>query len=391
MEEPENKELVRILRERIRARGPITFAEFMDLVLYHPVEGYYPSFREITGPAGDYYTSPHVHPIFGHLIARQVRQMWEILGHPDPFTLVEMGGGRGLLCSDILNYCRAQFGDFYRCLDYVLAEVSGPLIEKQRSLLAPFLRERKVEWLDPERLLTGTQIFIGCLLSNELIDAFPVHLVQQKDGKLWEIYVDCGDKRFQEVLHPPSQPSLEEYLHLYGSPLEEGQRAEVNLKALDWIEKVSQVLQRGFILTIDYGYEAAELYDPARRDGTLLCYFRHTTSSNPYERIGVQDITAHVNFTALMKKGEALGLKKAGYAEQYKFLVSLGLLQDLENLERDSPSDSDPGFLKNKLAMRNFLIPGGMGTLFKVLCQSKGIGEARLLGFQDPFRSVRGS
>jgi SAM-dependent MidA family methyltransferase len=388
MEEPENKELVRILRERIRARGQVTFAEFMDLVLYHPGEGYYHSFREKTGPGGDYYTSPHVHPIFGQLLARQVHQMWEILGHPAPFTLVEMGGGRGLLCSDILNYCRAQFGDFYRCLSYVLTEISKPSIEKQRSLLSHFLHQRKVEWLDPEGLLNSTQMFIGCLLSNELIDAFPVHLVQQKDGKLWEIYVTCGEGSFQEVLGPPSNPALEEYFLLYGFPLEEGQRAEVNLKALEWIEKVSQVLRRGFILTIDYGYQAAELYEPTRRDGTLLCYFRHTTSSNPYERIGDQDMTAHVNFTALMKKGEALGLKKVGYAEQYKFLVSLGLLQDLENLERDSPSDSDPGFLKNKLAMRNFLIPGGMGTLFKVLCQSKEIGEVKLLGFQDPFRSI---
>jgi SAM-dependent MidA family methyltransferase len=388
MEEPENKELVRILRERIRARGQVTFAEFMDLVLYHPGEGYYHSFREKTGPGGDYYTSPHVHPIFGQLLARQVHQMWEILGHPAPFTLVEMGGGRGLLCSDILNYCRAQFGDFYRCLSYVLTEISKPSIEKQRSLLSHFLHQRKVEWLDPEGLLNSAQMFIGCLLSNELIDAFPVHLVQQKHGKLWEIYVTCGEESFQEVLGPPSNPALEEYFLLYGFPLEEGQRAEVNLKALEWIEKVSQVLRRGFILTIDYGYQAAELYEPTRRDGTLLCYFRHTTSSNPYERIGDQDMTAHVNFTALMKKGEALGLKKVGYAEQYKFLVSLGLLQDLENLERDSPSDSDPGFLKNKLAMRNFLIPGGMGTLFKVLCQSKEIGEVKLLGFQDPFRSI---
>ncbi len=386
MEGPENKELVRILRDRIRGLGQVTFAEFMDLVLYHPGEGYYHSFRERTGPRGDYYTSPQIHPIFGQLLARQFHQMWEILGHPASFTLVEVGGGRGLLCSDILHYCRSQFGDFYQSLDYILAEISTPSVDKQSSRLSPFLNEMKLECLDPEGLWNRPQVFIGCFLSNELIDAFPVHLVQQKDGKLWEIYVAWGDESFQEVLGPPSDPALEEYFLLYGTPLEEGQRAEVNLKALDWMEKVNQVLQRGFILTIDYGYEAAELYQPARRDGTLLCYFRHTTSPNPYERIGLQDMTAHVNFTALMKKGEALGLKKVGYTEQYKFLVSLGLLQDLENLERDSPKESDPGFLKNKLAMRNFLIPGGMGTLFKVLCQSKGVGDVRLLGFQDPFR-----
>ncbi len=378
--------MVRILRDLIRVRGQVTFAEFMDLVLYHPGEGYYHSSREKTGPAGDYYTSPHIHPIFGQLLARQVHQMWEILGHPVPFTLVEMGGGRGLLCSDILHYCRSQFGDFYQSLGYILVEISTPSVDKQRSLLSPFLNERKFEFLDPEDLWNRPQVFIGCLFSNELIDAFPVHLVQQKDGKLWEIYVAWGDGSFQEVLGPPSDPALEEYFSLYGSPLEEGQRTEVNLKALEWVERVSKVLQKGFILTIDYGYEAPELYQPTRRDGTLLCYFRHTTSPNPYERIGYQDITAHVNFTALAKKGEALGLKKVGYAEQYKFLVSLGLLQDLETLERNSTRPSDPGFLKNKLAMRNFLIPGGMGTLFKVLCQSKGIGEVKLLGFQDPFR-----
>jgi SAM-dependent MidA family methyltransferase len=388
MEGPENKELIGMLRDRIRARGRITFAEFMDLVLYHPGEGYYRSFREKTGPAGDYYTSPHIHPIFGQLLARQVRQMWEILGRPAPFTLVEMGGGKGLLCSDILHYCRSQFADFYRSLDYILAEISTPSVEKQRSLLSPFLNESKVEFVDPESLFNRPRVFIGCFLSNELIDAFPVHLVQQKDGKLWEVYVGWGDESFQEVLGPLSNPALEEYFFLYGSPLEEGQRAEVNLKALEWIEKVSKVLQKGFILTIDYGFEAAELYQPTRRDGTLLCYFRHTTSSNPYERIGDQDMTAHVNFTALIKRGEDLGLKRVGYTEQYRFLVSLGLLRDLENLERDSPGHSGPGFLKNKLAMRNFLIPGAMGTLFKVLCQSKGIGKVKLLGFQDPFRSV---
>ncbi|NWF53582.1 MAG: SAM-dependent methyltransferase [Syntrophaceae bacterium] len=386
MKEPENKELVKILRERIRAGGPIPFVEFMDLVLYHPGEGYYHSKREKTGPGGDYYTSPHVHPIFGQLLARQLRQMWEILGRPAPFTLVEFGPGKGLLCSDILTYCRTQLGDFYRSLDYVLADISPAGREKQRSLLSPFLQEKKVEWLDPQGLFDRSPARIGCLLSNELIDAFPVHRVQKKDGKLWEIYVACGLDSFQEVFGPRSNPALEKYFVLYGVPLVEGQRAEVNLKALEWIERAFRVLRKGFILTIDYGFDAAELYEPSRRDGTLLCYFRHTTSSNPYERIGNQDITAHVNFTALMKKGEALGLQTVGYAEQFKFLVSLGLLQDLENLERDSPGNSDPGFLKNKLAMRNLLIPGGMGTLFKVLCQSKEVGNVDLLGFQDPFR-----
>jgi SAM-dependent MidA family methyltransferase len=383
---PENKELLKILRDRIRERGQIPFAEFMDLVLYHPREGYYFSPRERIGPEGDYYTSPHVHSAFGQLLARQFHQMWEILGTPSPFTLVEMGGGKGLLGLDILDYCREWLPDFYRDLVYLLAEISRPEVEKQKVLLAPFLAPGKVQWMDPGELLNGSRLFTGCLLSNELIDAFPVHRVRQEGGTLREIYVGCRGRSFEEILGDPSSPALEEYFFLYGAPLEEGQRAEANLKALEWLEGVNRALLRGFVLTIDYGYEAAELYHPDRRDGTLLCYFRHTTSPNPFDRIGFQDMTAHVNFTALMQKGEALGWKKAGYAEQFRFLVSLGLLRDLEKLEKDPASSSDPAFWKNKLAMRNLSIPGGMGSLFKVLCQGKGVGEVDLLGFRDPFR-----
>ena len=388
VEEPENKELVRNIQDRIRARGKISFAEFMDLALYDPQAGYYASSRERIGPGGDYYTSPHVHPIFGQLLARQFFQMWEVLGCPSPFTLVEIGGGRGLLCADILAYCRSQTLEFYRNLIYILAEISPPAGERQRAHLSPFLEEGKVEFVGPQAVLDGGKGFTGCLFSNELIDAFPVHLVQMKEGKIQEIYVACRGPSFMEILGPPSTPAVEEYFSLYGSALEEGQRAEVNLKALEWVEGVNRALHRGFVLTIDYGYEASELYHPDRRDGTLLGYFRHTTSGNPYERIGSQDLTAHVNFTALIKKGESLGLEKVGYTEQYRFLASLGLLQDLESLERESPSTSDPAFWKNKLAMRNLLIPGGMGSLFKVLVQSKGVADADLAGFRDPFRRL---
>jgi SAM-dependent MidA family methyltransferase len=386
MEGTEKKELLEIIRARLGSRGMIPFSEFMDLALYHPHHGYYSSSAERIGPEGDYYTSPHVHPIFGRLISRQLRQMWEILGFPSPFTIVEMGAGKGLLCADILHASRDTWPEFYRALVYMLAEISPALTEKQKSFLSSFEAEGKIEWVRPETLLKGIRPFSGCLLSNELIDAFPVHLVRQENGSLTEIYVAYQDGRFQEVPGPPSSPLLVEYLRKYGTPLEAGQRAEVNLKGLEWLEGVTRALQRGFILTIDYGYEAAELYHPERREGTLLCYFRHTTSPDPYQRIGLQDITAHVNFTALMKKGESLGLRKAGYTEQYKFLAALGLLQELEDLEKKS-RPSDPVFLKNKLAMRNLLIPEGMGTLFKVLAQYKRIElQSELLGFRDPFR-----
>jgi SAM-dependent MidA family methyltransferase len=385
MPELENTELVEVIRERIRDHGRIPFAEYMDLVLYHPQLGYYNSSREKIGPEGDFYTSPNIHPIFGHLIARQLHQIWETLGHPSPFQIVEMGAGKGLLCADILGYCRDHLYRFYDHILYILAEKSPVSEAKQKALLAEFSAQGKAGWVNPEGLLSEKNHFTGCLLSNELIDSFPVHLVQQEGGKLWEIYVVNRGNAFAEILAPPSTPALEAYLRDYGAPFQEGQRGEINLQALEWIEGVNRSLHRGFVLTIDYGYEAEELYHPSRRQGSLLCYFRHKTSMNPYQRLGYQDITAHVNFSALIRKGETLGLHKAGYAEQYKFLAALGLLQDLEKFEGTCNRYSALDFFKNKLAMRNFLIPGGMGSLFKVLAQFKGGEEIKLIGFQDPF------
>jgi len=385
---PENKELLEIILRGIRQRGAIPFAQFMDLVLYHPQHGYYHSPRQKIGPEGDYYTSPNVHSIFGHLIAHQLHEMWEILDHPSSFTVAEMGAGKGLLCADILRYCREDLPEFYENVHYVLAELSPAFLNEQRSLLSEFLEAGKVEWIYPDSLLHGQKPFTGCLLSNELVDSFPVHLVCQEKGELREIFVTHDGNTFGEISGSPSTPLLQEYFPSYGSPLHEGQRAEVNLKALDWMEGVSRTLKRGFVMTIDYGYEAQELYHPSRHQGTLLCYFRHTPSPNPYERIGYQDITAHVNFSALIRKGETTGLPKIGYTEQYRFLAAMGLLLALENFEKSFPQNSLE-FFKNKLAMKSFLVPGGMGTLFKVFIQSRGLEEVKLMGFQDPFtRSI---
>jgi SAM-dependent MidA family methyltransferase len=385
MPEPQNMELIKIIKERIRDCGMISFAEFMDLALYHPEQGYYTSPREKIGRDGDFYTSPNVHPIFGHLIARQLHQMAEILDHPSPFSIVEMGAGKGMVCSDILNYYRHHLPGFYDDILYILAEKSPSFEEKQRTFLGEFAADGKVKWVSPDVLLSGERFYVGCLLSNELIDSFPVHIVQQEGGQLCEVYVRNQDDGFAEILGPPSTASLEVYLQDYGLPFQEGQRGEVNLKALEWVEAVSRILQRGFVLTIDYGYEARELYHPSRRQGTLLCYFRHTISTDPYQRVGYQDITSHVNFSALVRKGETVGLQKVGFTEQYKFLAALGLLEDLEKLEKSSDQYSRPDFLRNKLAMKNFLVPEGMGRIFKVLGQGKSRGKAELLGFQDPF------
>ncbi len=383
MPEPENKDLVKIIGEYIRDRGGgIPFAKFMDFALYHPAHGYYNSRREKIGPGGDYYTTSNMHPIFGRLIARQIHEMWEILGCPKPFSVVEMGPGRGILCRDILKHGQETLPKFYQALIYILVEKSEALRQEQKYLLAPFIQEHKVGWKEPSDFFKGEQLLTGCILSNELVDAFPVHVAQKEEGRLREVYVTHGPNGFVESLGPLSNPFLEEYFLRYGNPLVEGQRGEVNLKALEWIDAISQILKEGFVLTIDYGYEADELYHPSRKAGTLLCYFRHTVSDNLFAHIGHQDITAHVNFTALIRRGEEVGLRKIGLIEQYKFLAALGLLEALEEWEKKADQIPAVEFMKNKLAMRNFLVPGGMGTLFKVLIQGKGVKERSLLGFR---------
>lgn len=385
MQDQENRELRKIILNRIRSEGPITFADFMETVLYHPQEGYYFSSRDKIGAQGDYYTSPYLHPIFGYLLARQMRQMWQILDYPSPFHIVEIGAGKGLLCAHILHYCQRNFPELYDELNYLILEQSPFFQEGQKIVLQKFFEVGKVQQISPAGLLKEVSPIIGCIFSNELIDSFPVHLVCQEEGEFQEILVDYDGQNFVEVCAKPTTSLLIDYLQNYALLLAEGQRAEVNLKALNWLGEMASILQRGFLITIDYGYEAEELYHPTRREGTLLCYYRHTTSTNPYRRLGYQDITAHVNFSALIKKGETLGLQKNGLIEQYKFLAALGLLRDLENLEINRYQFSAVEFLKQKLAMKSFLVPGGMGTVFKVLIQSKEVGEASLLGLQDVF------
>lgn len=384
MSDQENRELRKIILNRIRSAGPITFADFMETVLYHPQEGYYYSPRDKIGPRGDYYTSPYLHPVFGHLLARQMRQMWQILDYPSPFHIVEIGAGKGLLCAHILHYCQNHFPELYQELIYLILEKSIFFQNEQKKLLGKFFDAGKVQQTSLAVLSKEASPITGCIFSNELIDSFPVHLLCREE-EFREIFVDYDGQNFVEVCAEPSTPLLIDYLQNYAFPLTKGQRAEVNLTALNWLVEVARILKRGFLMTIDYGYEAEELYHPTRREGTLLCYYRHTTSTNPYAHLGYQDITAHVNFSALIKKGETLGLQKNGLVEQYKFLAALGLLRDLENLEINRYQFSTVEFLRQKLAMKSFLVPGAMGTIFKVLVQSKEVEEANLLGLQDVF------
>jgi SAM-dependent MidA family methyltransferase len=306
--------------------------------------------------------------------------MAEILGG-ESFDVVEMGGGRGFLCEDILDWARKSSPGFYQHLRYHLIEPSPLFLKEQRERLREKEREGRVFWINPKKFVEGKVQIQGCFLSNELVDAFPVHRVIVDRGVLKEIYVTHRNGQFEEQWGELSDPKIASYFHSMDNSLREGHKAEVNLLALEWMERVARCLQQGFVLTIDYGYLADEIYGPGRREGTLLCYFQHHASENPYERLGEQDITSHVNFTSLIRKGEEVGLRFAGLVPQYHFLIGLGILDQMETLGKEL---SELDGLKLRLSLKNLIEPEiGMGEVFKVLVQHKGIDQPQLDGLRD--------
>jgi len=371
--------LRRFIFSQIEKRGAVPFSQFMEWCLYHPDDGYYQTERMRIGRDGDFYTSPSVHPLFGGLIAKQLSQMSEQLDGAR-FDVVEQGGDKGFLCEDILQWAKKKAPAFYQRLRYHLIERSPHLLKEQKERLREHEKEGKIFWIDPEGFKQG-EVFIGCFLSNELVDAFPVHQVILDHGILKEVYVAQDHGRLKEQWGELSDPRIVSYFQSDDVALQEGQRAEVNLKALDWVQKVGRCLRKGFVLTIDYGCLAKELYGPHRREGTLLCYHQHRASDNPYERLGEQDMTSHVNFSSLIQKGEEVGLHLTGLVPQYQFLLALGLLQEMESLGRGL---SEMDALRMRLSLKHLIEPEmGMGEVFKVLIQHKGVDQPQLDGLRD--------
>jgi SAM-dependent MidA family methyltransferase len=367
----ENQTLKQRITARIRDEGPITFRDFMAMALYEPRLGYYCSDREPMGRGGDYLTSPEVSPIFGAIVGRQLREMWDVMGTPARWDLVEVGAGNGTLCRDLLLWSRRQAPELFEAIKYVIVEPVPSIEPRQRELLEAGALQAKVCWLGD---VPGT--VEGCLLSNELLDSMPVHRVRIEDGVLSEVFVAWDGKQFCEEMREPSIPGITRYFERLALPPGEGCTAEVNLGAVDWMSRTGGALRRGFVLTFDYGYEAEELYAPWRKEGTLLCFYKHNPSNDPYARIGRQDMTSHVDFTSLREAGEAAGLKTLGLVSQAAFLTNLGIGKAV-------PAHSDELSLEERLARRRavseLVDPAGLGRI-KVLVQATGIEAADLSG-----------
>ena len=364
--------LSKILSERILSAGPIPFAEFMRECLYHRDHGYYS--RVGSRRSGDYYTSVDVHPIFGRLLARQLAEMWEALGSPRPFVAVEAGAGVGRLASQILHFSAMALPEFYAALQYVAVERSSARRDEHTWRLARHIAEGRTSSCAEFPL----SIPAGCIFSNELLDALPVHRIIMQLGVLLEIYVGLENGHFIEVLEQPSTPALEEYFRAQGIVLEEGQQAEVCLDASEWIENAGRALERGFVLTIDYGHEARLLYDEHHNRGTMLAYRNHAVSENLLDWLGEQDLTAHVNFSALDLWGRRAGLVRTGLVTQSQFLVALGRGNEFADLYEPGQSEVDK--LRARLLLKTLIHPEGLGEKFQVLVQHKGIASPRLTG-----------
>jgi len=365
-----------ILSSHITEQGRITFAAFMESCLYEPGLGYYTSAGRKVGAEGDFYTSISVHAVFGRVIAREIAAMWRSMGSPSAFTLVECGAGNGRLACDILDFLAEREQDLYGCVNLILVEREPSLESAQADQLKA--HASRIGWLAPDAFYSGSFTFSGCLYSNELIDALPVHRVVMTADGLQEIYVVLRDGDLAEEAGPLSTPALADYLQRLGIGLHPGQQAEINLTAPEWLAAASRALDSGFILTIDYGFAAQELYAPHRARGTLLCYHRHQIEENPYIRLGQQDITSHVDFTTLMHCGEEQGLQTVWFGEQYRFLMSVGIVEEMEEIERSSISDEEK--LRLRLTLKKLILPeGGMGDTFRMLIQSRGVAAPKLL------------
>jgi SAM-dependent MidA family methyltransferase len=382
-------QLVKELAGRIRDDGPLPFDEFMQAALYHPLHGYYASGAvAIGGEGADFRTSPEVHPVFAEMLCAQVVEMYQRLGAPERFRVVELGPGNGRMAAAFLARLAEILPDPDRaCWEYHLVDSSQALIERQQQTLQslPESSRRLVCWSDHEAL--SVRPSPGVVLSNEFFDALPVARVRRRAEALEQSCVGWEPEAgFVFDWREPRDATLQDYFRDYGVELAEGQVAEAGLEALGWMDRIAALLPRGYVITIDYGYPAEVLYAPARSQGTLVAYQAHRAADDPLHRVGQQDLTAHVNFTALERRGQERGLEAAPLRTQTKFLLGLGVLQRMQ--EREQHAAGEVQRLQEVLSAKELFIPGGMGETFKVLVQSRDAPLEGLAGLSAPWHHL---
>ncbi|MEY2529196.1 MAG: hypothetical protein QOJ05_1286 [Verrucomicrobiota bacterium] len=357
--------LAGFIQQTIRETGPVTFAWFMEQALYHPEFGYYSSGRCGIGRRGDYFTNTSVGPLFGRLLAAQFAEMWEVLGRPDDFVIVEQGAHHGDFARDALLAARERSPAFFASLRYRIVEPFSILEERQRATLSDF--RLKLKW---EKSLDDLAPFQGVHFSNELVDAMPVHLIaRNEDNTGWrERLVGLSGDGFAFVEGPIANDALRQHLKKIPQGPAAPYETEINLAALEWVAPISRKLERGFVLAVDYGYAREQFYAAKRSSGTLQSYAEHRPLPSPLRGIGQADITAHVDWTSVVERAEECGLTLKGFTDQHHFIT--GLLTVVE------PAADE------RRALQTLMHPEFLGTRFQYLGLGKDAPVAGLSGFR---------
>lgn len=353
-----------ILRDIEVQGGWIPFSRYMELALYAPGLGYYTAGAHKFGSAGDFVTAPEISPLFGRTLARQLA---EIMACSRP-EILELGAGSGRLACDMLLELERleQLPERYAIL-----EVSADLRQRQQALLqerAPHLFAR-VQWLDelPEHIN-------GAVVGNEVLDALPVHLVRWGEEEILERGVSSKAGNFEWQDRLPENDALLQIAQQIGMP--EGSVSEISLTARGLVGSLCERLQQGVLLLIDYGFGVREYYHPQRTQGTLMCHYRHHAHDDPFFLTGLQDLTAHVDFTAVAESAVDHGAELLGYTSQAYFLLNCGITDLLQEVSPDNPRE----YLPLSMQVQKLTSPAEMGELFKVIALGKGI-EEMLSGF----------
>ena len=374
LETGDEPELTDRIREEIRRHGPITFARFMQRALYEPGLGYYRKPTAGPGREADFLTAPETHPVFGRMIGRQLDELWKVLDRSAIFALHEYGAGTGALAVAILEGLAADGSELLGHLRYQPVEVDGARIEAIRRRVADGGFQGVVDSSDDHPI-------VGGVIANELLDALPVHRVVGRPGGLRELMVGLEGQRFVHLEDDPSSPELAARLAAEGVSLEDGQIAEICLELDGWIERAASGLERGLLLLIDYGYPAQELYAARRRAGTLMAYVRHRAHDDPFVNVGRQDLTAHVDLTAVEGAAARAGLTTIGITTQAEFLTGLGLGELLPSAQAQ-PEATLQSYLELRSSIIRLLDPRATGA-FRVMAFGRGMPEdVRLKGFE---------
>jgi SAM-dependent MidA family methyltransferase len=385
--------LRRKIEQEIFERGPIPFSRYMELCLYDSELGYYSRNAEQFGKAGDFYTSSDVHAVFGRLMARQFEEMWRVLGSPSQIGILELGPGRGLFAQDVLDWSEKKFPKFFGALHYSLEENSPALRQRLQVTLGSHFAAGKASLYsgNSSAIREGTASAVAKIVlegqalaaeeglsdpvvvfANEFFDALPVEVLSTQG----ELRISEKEGRLVETWNAASAEELELLDHYSVHP-EAGERLEVPLLAQRYMSQITAAVNRGFIIAIDYGYTRQEQLS-GRHRGTIAAYRQHSVSANPYEAPGEQDITAHVNFTALAAAAEQSGMQAQPLLTQSQFLMGIGEHNQFADAFEECRLPQERA--KVALQLKHLVTPAGMGESFHVLIASKGINTEEVAG-----------